>query len=133
MRSTEWTATPGHASAAPATKAKGPAPKAKLGSLPEWNLTDLYPSVDAPRLHADLKRPTWTSHRRYCGKLAKVADGGKGAALADAVRVRSLKRHHDFIVSIRACLSADTADNGKFFGDIRRLHDLLQLLFFRSS
>ena len=30
--------------------------KKKLGALPEWNLADLYPSMDAPAVKADLDR-----------------------------------------------------------------------------
>ncbi|HET9273808.1 MAG TPA: hypothetical protein VFO09_06035, partial [Methyloceanibacter sp.] len=29
-------------------------PKTKLGGLPEWNLADLYPAPDSPKLKTDL-------------------------------------------------------------------------------
>ncbi len=140
MRSTEWIVGPRQASAASAAKSKGVAPKVKLGSLPEWNLTDLYPSVDAPRLHADLKTAEQAAdvmHERYCGKLAKVADGGKGgAALADAVReFEALSDIMGRIVSYASLLyAADTADpmRQKFFGDIQEKITTIssKLLFF---
>ena len=56
-----------------------------LGDLPEWDLSDLYPAPDSPRLEADLN---WAAKEardfrsRHEGKLAGLA----GAALAAAVR-----------------------------------------------
>jgi oligoendopeptidase F len=38
-----------------AKKATKPAAP-KLGVLPEWNLADLYPAMDAPELKRDLER-----------------------------------------------------------------------------
>ena len=34
---------------------------APLGTLPEWNLADLYPATDAPAFKADLDRARTTS------------------------------------------------------------------------
>jgi oligoendopeptidase F len=140
MRFTEWTVGTRQAAAASAAKSKSVAAKVKLGSLPEWNLTDLYPSVDAPRLHADLRTAEQAAdvmHERYCGKLAKVADGGNGgAALADAVReFEALSDIMGRIVSYASLLyAADTADptRQKFFGDIQEKITTIasKLLFF---
>jgi oligoendopeptidase F len=140
MRSTDWTIDTRRASAATAAKSKDVAPKGKLGSLPEWNLADLYPSVDAPRLNADLKTAEQAAevmHERYCGKLAKVADGGKGgAALADAVReFEALSDIMGRIISYASLLyAADTADprRQKFFGDMQEKITAIssKLLFF---
>src|SRR4051794_26382293 len=58
---------------------------AKLGSLPEWDLTDLYPGMDSPELEADLaaaKDAATALAARYKGKLA----GLDGAGLAEAIR-----------------------------------------------
>ena len=44
-----------------------------LGALPEWDLTDLYPSMDSPELIADLERVEAECAAfagRYEGKLA---------------------------------------------------------------
>ena len=140
MRSTDWTVGTRQALAASAAKSKDAASKAKLGSLPEWKLTDLYPSVDAPRLSADLKTADQAAdvmHERYCGKLAKVADGGKeGAALVGAVReFEALSDIMGRIVSYASLLyAADTADptRQKFFGDIQEKITAIssKLLFF---
>ena len=63
---------------------------AARGSLPEWNLADLYAGIDDPRVKADLDRSDAESvafEEAYKGKLADLADGpGAGRALAEAVR-----------------------------------------------
>jgi oligoendopeptidase F len=64
--------------------------KTGLGSLPEWNLTDLYSGLDDPAIKRDLDRADAECiafEKAYKGKLgdmAKSADAG--AALAGAVR-----------------------------------------------
>ena len=57
--------------------------EAKLGTLPEWKLADLYEGTDSPKLKADLQtseRAADSMQDRYAGKLAKLLDGGKGGA-----------------------------------------------------
>src|ERR1700687_6424307 len=64
--------------------------KQVFGTLPEWNLADLYPGTDDPGLKADLatsERAATAMQESYAGKLAALADGGKGGeALARAGR-----------------------------------------------
>ena len=73
----------------PASRSQGRR-KTGLGSLPEWNLTDLYSGLDDPAIKRDLDRADAECiafEKAYKGKLgdmAKSADAG--AALADAVR-----------------------------------------------
>lgn len=58
-----------------------------LGSLPEWNLDDLYKSPDDPALTADIARGAKIAadlKARYQGRLAGM--GQDGAALAEAVK-----------------------------------------------
>src|SRR5262245_16285507 len=61
-----------------------------LGSLPEWNLADLYAGLDDPRIKRDLDRGAAESlafERDYKGKLAALADAPEaGAALAEAIK-----------------------------------------------
>ena len=57
-----------------------------LGTLPEWNLDDLYTSPDAPELKRDLELGAQRASalkERYQGKLAGL--GRDGAAIAEAV------------------------------------------------
>src|SRR5260370_33532600 len=62
----------------------------RLGSLPEWNLADLYGGLDDPRIKRDLDRGTAESlafEQDYKGKLALLVDGAEpGAALAQAIK-----------------------------------------------
>src|SRR3954465_10134623 len=61
-----------------------------LGALPEWNLADLYPALDAPEIKRDLVRVEEDSaafENDYKGKLADMAAGrDAGPALARAVQ-----------------------------------------------
>ncbi len=130
-----------------ARKSKSSAPllprapaKRKLGSLPEWNLADLYSGADAPELKNDLttsERAADAMQERYAGKLATLLDGGKGGhALAQAVR--EFEQLNDLlgrIVSYASLLyAADTSDpkRQKFFGDIQEKITAIssKLLFF---
>src|SRR5712691_1552262 len=114
--------------------------KPKLGKLPEWNLADLYEGPDSPELKADLatsERAAEAMQERYAGKLAALADGGKGGAgLAQAVReFEALNDLMGRIVSYASLLyAADTADpkRQKFFGDIQEKITAIssKLLFF---
>jgi oligoendopeptidase F len=130
------TSAKGNAKSEPAAEA----PKAKLGALPEWNLTDLYPAPDSPKLKADLEtseRAAEAIQERYAGKLASLLDGGKvGAALAQAVReFEALNDMLGRIVSYASLLyAADTSDpkRQKFYGDIQEKITAIssKLLFF---
>jgi oligoendopeptidase F len=114
--------------------------KAKLGTLPEWNLADLYEGQDSPKLKADLKTSEQAAEamqERYAGKLATLLDKGKGgAALAQAVReFEALNDIMGRIVSYASLLyAADTSDpkRQKFFGDIQEKITAIssKLLFF---
>ncbi|MGH6803189.1 MAG: M3 family oligoendopeptidase [Methyloceanibacter sp.] len=114
--------------------------KAKLGKLPEWNLTDLYAGPESPKLKTDLEtseRAADAMQKRYAGKLATLLDGGKGgAALAQAVReFEALNDIMGRIVSYASLLyAADTSDpkRQKFFGDIQEKITAIssKLLFF---
>ena len=51
-------------------------PSKSLGSLPEWNLTDLYPAMDAPEIKRDLDRgeaECFEFEKAYKGRLADIA------------------------------------------------------------
>ncbi len=144
FRLIDWPELPVYAAAAKA-KAKrgngaGAKAKKKLGSLPEWNLADLYGSPDAPELKTDLEasdRVATALQERYAGKLAALTDGGKGgAALAEAVRdFETLNDVLGRIVSYASLLyAADTSDpkRQKFYGDIQEKITAIssKLLFF---
>jgi oligoendopeptidase F len=114
--------------------------KAKLGTLPEWALADLYEGPQSPKLKADLEtseRAAEAMQERYAGKLATLLDGGKGGVpLAQAVReFEALNDIMGRIVSYASLLyAADTSDpkRQKFFGDIQEKITAIssKLLFF---
>jgi oligoendopeptidase F len=140
-----WPEQPAYAAAAPAkgkakpAGAKSPA-EPKLGTLPEWNLADLYRGPDAAELKADLatsQRAAEAMHERYCGKLALIVEEGKGGAkLAEAVReFEALNDILGRIISYASLLyAADTSDPArqKFFGDMQERITTIssKLLFF---
>ena len=60
--------------------------QSSLGSMPEWDLSDLYSGPDAPELERDLAFAATEARRlkdRYQGKIAAM--GADGAGLAEAV------------------------------------------------
>jgi hypothetical protein len=74
---------------APRSAAAKKAPKA-LGQLPEWNLADLYSSMDAPEIKRDLDRgetECFEFEKAYKGRLADIAaSSDAGRTLGEAVR-----------------------------------------------
>jgi len=98
-----------------------------LGSLPEWNLADLYAGLDDPRIKRDLDRGAAESlafGRDYKGKLPVLADGPEaGAALAEAIkRYEALDDLLGRLTSYAGLVHAgDTADpaRGKFYADVQ--------------
>src|SRR5262245_27643269 len=99
--------------------------RAGLGPLPEWNLADLYPAMDAPEVRRDLERAD-----AYCvafedefkGKLAAMASSDDASAcLTEAVkRYEMIDDLIGRLVSY-ACLvyAGNTVDpaRAKFYGD----------------
>jgi oligoendopeptidase F len=111
-----------------------------LGALPEWNLTDLYPAMDAPELKRDLERADADCvafEDAYKGKLATLAAGAAGGAkLADAVkRYEAIDDLLGRLISYAGLVyAANTVDpaRAKFYGDMqeRITRASLHLLFF---
>jgi oligoendopeptidase F len=111
---------------------------ASLGPLPEWNLADLYPALDAPEVKRDLERADAESaafEEAYKGKLAGLAADG-GAKLGEAVRrYEALDDLLGRLISFASLVYAgNTTDpvRAKFYGDMqeRVTAASLHLLFF---
>jgi oligoendopeptidase F len=110
-----------------ARTAAKPAPAPELGSLPEWDLRDLYPSIDAPQVKRDLERADaecLAFEESYRGKLAALAASVEaGRALAEAVeryeRIDELLGRLDSYAGL--LYAGNTADSAraKFYGDVR--------------
>src|SRR5689334_4688010 len=131
-----------------ASPKKKPLPKSRprktatkaLNALPEWNLADLYPSLDAPEIKRDLvqvEKDSATFERDYKGKLADIAAGADaGPILAKAVqRYEALEELMGRLISYAGLVHAgNTTDpvRSKFYGDVqeRLTASSLHLLFF---
>jgi len=108
------------------TKSRKPAGKAPP-ALPEWNLADLYPALDASEVRRDLDRvdaDCVALEEAYKGRLAGLAAGpGAGAALAEAIRrYETIDDVAGRLVSYASLVHAgNTTDpaRAKFFGDVQ--------------
>src|SRR5437899_4260961 len=110
---------------APARRAAKSSGLPGLGSLPEWNLADLYAGLDDPRIKRDLDRGAAESlafEHDYKGKLAALADG-PAARLPEAIkRYEALDDLLGRLTSYAGLIHAgDTADpaRGKFYADVQ--------------
>ncbi len=111
-----------------------------LGTLPVWDLSDLYPGMDAPEVKSDLERGAAMSQAfeaRYKGNLKAIAEavdgGGKLAeAIGEYERIEEILGRLGSFASL--VYSADTSDQAraKFYGDLQdRLTTIsTHLLFF---
>ncbi|GLK77068.1 oligoendopeptidase F [Methylopila jiangsuensis] len=96
---------------------------AALGPLPEWNLADLYPGLDAPEVAADLARADERARAfeaAYKGRLADLTAEGKLAqAVADYESLDDLTGRLAAYASL--VYATDTTDpkGAKFYGDVQ--------------
>ena len=98
-----------------------------LGVLPEWNLADLYPAIDAPEVKRDLDRADaecLAFEQTYKGKLIERARGPQpGRELAAAVkRYEAIEDLLGRLISYASLVySGDTTDpvQAKFYGDVQ--------------
>src|ERR1700761_8823426 len=125
------------------TVTKKPAAKSsanKTGKLPEWNLADLYPGIDAPEVARDLDKmdaDCVAFETDYKGKLAaQISSEGGGKWLAEAIRryeaIDDLAgRLGSYAGLVHAGDSVDAAIT-KFYGDVseRLTAASIHLLFF---
>ncbi len=112
--------------ARPATRSRRAKPSG-LGSLPEWNLADLYPGIAAPEVRADLDRSDALSlafEEEFKGRLvdiSRAADAGE--QLAAAIRRYEavddlMGRLMSFAGLVYAGNTSDPA-RAKFYGDVQ--------------
>jgi oligoendopeptidase F len=101
-----------------------PKPSPKFGTLPEWNLEDLYPSVESAAFSRDLAKAgseCKSFKAAYKGKLETLAKKAPGAGLLEAIqRYEALEELLGRIMSYAGLVySGDTTDPArmKFYGD----------------
>jgi oligoendopeptidase F len=111
---------------APHPKAGRP-PKAGIGALPEWDLSDLYADIGSSQIASDLSRSDalcLAFEERYKGHLAAFANqpaGGKALAAA----IREFEAIDDLVGRIASFASLVYAGNmtdpvrAKFYGDVQ--------------
>ncbi len=102
-----------------ATQGTTTAPEeSELGSLPEWDLTDLYPGRDSEVLKRDLDGAAADAKsfaERYQGKLAALSGEALGAAIKEYERLReTLERVMSYASLIYAGDMSD-AEIGRFY------------------
>ncbi|MFJ7436410.1 M3 family oligoendopeptidase [Methylorubrum thiocyanatum] len=106
---------------------RGALQAADLGALPEWDLTDLYPSMDAPAFRDDLDRAEAESRtfaERYAGRIAGIA-AAPDASTVLGEAVETYERIEDLMGRLMSyaglVYSGDTTDEirAKFYGDTR--------------
>ncbi len=116
---------PARSSAKRAVKSRAPKSGIKPGALPEWNLADLYPSLDSPELKRDLDRVEGECvafEKAYKGKLAELA-AGQGGSLLDPVQ--AYERLEDLLGRLVSYAGLTYAGNttdpvrAKFYGDVQ--------------
>ncbi|MDQ0510565.1 M3 family oligoendopeptidase [Ancylobacter amanitiformis] len=122
------------------TRSPDSAAATALGTLPQWDLSDLYPGLDSPELSADLERAaaeTAAFEEAYKGKLAGILDAADaGGQFADIVaRYEKIEDRLGRLYSYAGLVySGDTTDpvRAKFYGDVQeKLTDAsTHLLFF---
>ncbi len=109
--------------------------KAALGTLPEWNLSDLYPGPDSPALTGDLARladDAAAFHQRYEGKLADLSGAALGAAVEGYEGMQELSgRVLSYASLVHAGNLADP-EIGRFYQTIQERTNAIStsLLFF---
>jgi oligoendopeptidase F len=101
------------------------AANAGLGDLPEWDLTDLYPALDAPQVQADLAAALERSRQfeGACkGHLARLAAEDVDAFLAAIQSYEDLEDLLGKLISFAGLVYAgNTTDpiRQKFYGDVQ--------------
>ena len=100
-------------------------PAAKLGDLPVWNLTDLYPGIDSVELKRDLEKADADCaafEQDFKGKLAELAAAPGAPGLLEAVkRYEAIGDVLGRIGSYSGLLHAGDSTNAaitKFYGDM---------------
>jgi oligoendopeptidase F len=110
-----------------------------LGDLPEWDLGDLYPSMDAPELKLDLAKAAEQAiafEERWKGTLSSEAARGAEGRLGEALReYEAIEELVGKIASYAGLVYAgDTSDpqRAKLYGDVQeKMTDAsAHLLFF---
>ncbi len=95
---------------------------ANLGDLPEWNLDDLYPSMDGPEITADLN---WLEGEcaafasDYTGKLADLDAAGLLNCIRRYEKIQSISGRIMSFAGLQYYQNTTDADRAKFMADMQ--------------
>lgn len=102
----------------PNPRPKGSPARNKLGPLPEWDLTDLYPSPDGPELAADIEKARKASKafaKRYQGKLADLTGDRLAKAISDYEKADEVLSRIMSYASLLYAGDMSDPENGRFY------------------
>ena len=107
----------------------------ELGPLPEWDLSDLYPSPDCPQLEADLKAADRAAQafQRCCqGKLAEISGDALGDAIAEYERLTETLYRVLSYAQLRYSANVSDEERARFYQSIQERVTAIstQTLFF---
>ena len=107
-----------------------------LGTLPEWDLSDLYENAGSERFIADLddaERDAGGFAARYKGKLESLDGAGLGAAVAEYERIDEiLSRIGSYVQLIYAGDQSDPENGRLYQNTLERLTGITSVLLFFS-
>lgn len=89
-----------------------------LGPMPEWDLSDLYPAADSPRLEADLVAADEAARafqQAYQGKLADLSGDDFGAAIAEYERMTEVLYRVLSFAQLRYSQDVTDGERGRFY------------------
>ncbi len=106
-----------------------------LGTLPEWNLGDLYPGREAPELEADLTGASDASDvfaERYQGALAELDASALAVAIAEYERIQEILGRVMSYAGLVHAGNVSDPEVGRFYQTMQeRANDIgTRLLFF---
>ncbi|WP_439816809.1 M3 family oligoendopeptidase [Zavarzinia sp. CC-PAN008] len=106
-----------------------------LGPLPSWDLSDLYPGMDAPELERDFVRAHEDAkafRAKYEGRLASMSGAELGQAVAEYEKLQDLMGRIGSYASLVYAADMSSPEVGKFQqGTSERLNETsLELIFF---
>lgn len=108
---------------------------AAADSLPEWDLSDLYPGMRSPELETDFHRANEAArafNERYRGKLASLSGAELAAAIAEFQRIEEVQGRLMSYAQLLFCTDRSDPQLGQFYQSANERVTAIssQLLFF---
>jgi oligoendopeptidase F len=101
---------------------KGSPARDKLGPLPEWDLSDLYPSSDGPEITRDIAasgKAALKFAKRYQGKLSDIDGDTLAKAIADYEKIDEVLSRVMSYASLLYAADMMDPENGRFYQSIQ--------------